>query len=176
MSVQYGRFDWNFCPICGDDLHLADDGQGQRPHCAKCNRFYYSNPTPAACCLLRNDKDELLFVQRSIEPRKGMWGFPGGFVEVGETPEEGALRELEEETGLRGHGTELVGVTSRGSMGGGVIVMGYRILEWEGEMTAMTDAMDAAFFPLSKRPPVAFEVHQDLLKIYDHLVEVGRFS
>lgn len=168
MTVQYGRFEWNFCPVCGGGLHMADDGQSMRPHCADCHRFYYSNPVPAACCFVSNDRDELLFVQRSIEPRKGMWSLPGGFVEVGETTEEAALRELEEETGLKGRGTHLVGTTTRASkITGGIIVLGYSVDEWEGEMVAMTDAMDLGFFSEEKRPPLAFEVHINLLKTYD---------
>lgn len=170
MATVYGRFAWNFCPVCGKTLVIANDGQDPRPHCADCHRFYYSNPVPAACCFVTNERDELLFVQRSVEPRKGMWSLPGGFVEVGETTEEAALRELEEETGLRGRGTHLVGATTRASqMTGGILVLGYAIAEWEGEMVAMTDAMDAGFFSVAKRPVLAFEVHIDLLAKYDEM-------
>ena len=104
MTSNYGRFEWKYCGICGLKLAKADDGESLRPHCAPCNRFYYSNPVPAACCFLTNDQGELLLVQRSIEPRKGMWTLPGGFVETGETTEAAAVRELSEETGLTGKG------------------------------------------------------------------------
>ena len=83
MTSNYGRFEWNHCAICGLALVEADDGQSLRPHCKPCNRFFYSNPVPAACCFLTNEAGELLLVQRSIEPRKGLWTLPGGFVEVG---------------------------------------------------------------------------------------------
>ncbi len=167
MSVKYGRFEWNHCPICGDVLISADDGQSMRPHCPPCERFYYSNPAPAACCFLTNDAGELLLVQRSIEPRKGLWTLPGGFVEMGETTDQAALRELEEETALRGEGTSLLGVSTISSKHGGVIVIGYKVERWEGELDAKTDAMDAAFFSFENRPEIAFEVHQNLLRIYD---------
>jgi ADP-ribose pyrophosphatase YjhB (NUDIX family) len=169
MSVKYGQFEWNHCPICGEALISADDGQSMRPHCPPCERFYYSNPTPAACCFLTNDAGELLLVQRSIEPRKGLWTLPGGFVEMGETTDEAALRELEEETALRGEGTSLLGVSTISSKHGGVIVIGYEVERWEGELDAQTDAMDAAFFSFENRPEIAFEVHQNLLNIYDTL-------
>lgn len=172
MSVTIARFSWNHCPICGGKLREADDGQGIRPYCDPCNRFYYSNPTPAACCFVRNNNGELLFVQRSIEPRKGLWTFPGGFVELGETTEQAALRELEEETGLRGRGARLFGVsTSPRRLGGGIIVLGYIVDEWEGEMTPMTDAMDLGWFHKRNRPPLAFEVHMELLELYDAIAE-----
>jgi len=170
MTSNYGHFAWNHCPICGRELYEADDGQSDRPHCPDCNRFYYSNPVPAACCFLTNEQGELLLVQRSVEPRRGMWTLPGGFVESGETTEAAALRELEEETGLIGKGTTLLGVSSRASQRtGGIIVLGYTVSEWHGQMRAETDAMDAEFFTTEKRPPIAFEVHHDLLAIYDEL-------
>lgn len=171
MTANYGRFEWNFCAICGEELIEADDGQSDRPHCPPCNRFYYSNPVPAACCFLTNEAGELLLVQRSVEPRKGMWTLPGGFVEVGETTEEAALRELEEETALVGSGTNLLGVSSLGSKHGGVIVVAYTVDEWHGEMTPDTDAMDLGFFSTENRPPIAFEVHHQLLAVYDALRE-----
>jgi ADP-ribose pyrophosphatase YjhB (NUDIX family) len=171
MTNSYGTFSWNYCAICGGKLIEADDGQSTRPYCAACHRFYYSNPVPAACCFLTNPDGELLMVQRAIEPRKGMWSLPGGFVELGETTEQAALRELQEETGLVGRGASLMGVSTRPSkMSGGVIVLGYRVDEWEGELKADTDAADLGFFHRERRPPVAFEVHQELLKIYDAVI------
>lgn len=174
MVAAYGTFKWNFCPICAKPLTGAHDGESIRPNCADCDRFYYSNPTPAACCFLTNDKGELLLVQRSIEPRRGMWTLPGGFVESGESTVEAALRELHEETGLTGSGAKLMGVaTLSHKRHGGVIVIAYTIESWEGAIACATDAMDAAFNNKENRPPIAFEVHQDLLAIYDAKREAG---
>lgn len=159
---------WNFCPICSLKLVVAHDGQDVRPHCPECDKFYYYNPIPAACCFLTNENDELLMVQRSVEPRKGLWTLPGGFVESGETTEEAAIRELHEETGLIGSGVTLMGASSlSGKTTGGVVVLGYTVDAWEGEMEAKTDAMDLGFFSHENRPEVAFEVHMNLLEIYD---------
>jgi 8-oxo-dGTP diphosphatase len=164
---------WNYCPICSKKLIEANDGQDMRPHCPDCYKFYYYNPIPAACCFLTNSDGELLMVQRSVEPRKGLWTLPGGFVESGETTEQGALRELEEETGLIGEGLSLLGVSSLGGKGGGVIVIAYEVKVWQGEMEAKTDAMDLGFFSYENRPEVAFEVHQNLLEIYDSVRKNG---
>lgn len=169
MSYDPEPFAWNFCPICGAKLEPRDDGQSERPSCAACRRFYYLNPIPAACCLVRRG-GELLFVQRAVEPCKGLWSLPGGFVEVGETTEEAALRELEEETGLRGSGAHLIGASTKQSRHtGAVTVLAYLITHWEGALTPATDASEAGFFARDRRPPLAFEAHRELLGIFDAL-------
>ena len=101
MTQEPARFVWNHCPICADALVQQDDGQEERPYCARCHRFYYSNPVPAACCFVTRG-DELLMVQRSVEPCKGGWSLPGGFVRMDEDLEEAARRVLSEKAGLEG--------------------------------------------------------------------------
>ncbi|MBI5095902.1 MAG: NUDIX hydrolase [Candidatus Hydrogenedentes bacterium] len=169
MAYDPEPFAWNYCPICGAKLESRDDGQSERPSCDVCRRFYYRNPIPAACCFVQRG-DDLLFVQRAVEPCKGLWSLPGGFVELGETTDEAALRELEEETGLRGRGAQLIGASTKQSRHtGAVTVLAYLIAQWEGALTAATDASDAGFFSREERPPLAFEAHRDLLKIFDAL-------
>lgn len=160
-------FAWNFCPICGDALVPRNDGESDRPHCQRCRRHYYLNPVPAACCLVTRG-DALLFVQRAVEPCLGQWTFPGGFVEVGETTEEAALRELREETGLAGRDPRLIGASTQPSrLSGAVTVLGYVVRDWNGTPRAMSDAMDAKFFARAERPPLAFQAHRDLLALFD---------
>jgi 8-oxo-dGTP diphosphatase len=162
--------EWNYCPICGNRLIVAHDGEKDRPHCPGCRRFYYRNPVPAACCFVRRGEDELLFTQRAVEPCRGQWSLPGGFVEVGETTEEAALRELYEETGLRGLQIRLLGVNTKASpISGAILVVAYVVDAFEGELRPDTDAMDAQFFKRHERPPLAFSVHRDLLALYDQI-------
>jgi 8-oxo-dGTP diphosphatase len=161
-------FAWNYCGTCGAPLIIAHDGQSDRPHCPRCRRFYYRNPVPAACCFVRRGPGELLFAQRAVEPAKGHWTLPGGFVELGESTEEAALRELLEETGLRAPSARLLGVATRQSpMSGAVLVLGYLIDEYEGELQPDSDAMDLRFFTRDERPPVPFSAHRELLDLYD---------
>ena len=163
-------FAWNFCPICGGSLESRDDGESLRPHCGHCNRFYYLNPVPAACCVVKDGNGKVVFVQRAVEPAKGLWTLPGGFVEVCETTDEAALRELEEETDIRGRRPTLFGASTQPSaLSGAVVVLGYRVDDWEGEMTARSDAMDVGLFGQVERPPLAFEAHRELLALYDAL-------
>lgn len=161
-------FAWNYCGTCGSTLIIAHDGQSDRPHCVTCRRFFYHNPVPAACCFVRRGPDELLFAQRAVEPAKGLWTLPGGFVEIGETTEEAALRELLEETGLRAQRAHLIGVATKQSpLSGAVLVLGYLIDEYEGELRPDSDAADLRFYARHERPPVPFSAHRDLLALYD---------
>lgn len=161
-------FAWNYCGTCGDQLVVAHDGQSERPHCPRCRRFYYRNPIPAACCFVRRGPDELLFAQRAVEPARGHWCLPGGFVELGESTEEAALRELLEETGLRAEKARLLGVATRQSpLSGAVLVLGYIIDDWEGELVPDSDALDLRFYKKHERPKVPFDAHRELLDLYD---------
>ena len=58
------------------------------------------NPSSANVALILNNKEELLVVRREKEPAKGTLDLPGGFADIGETSEQGVIREVKEETGL----------------------------------------------------------------------------
>lgn len=72
----------------------------------------FKQPGIAADSVLFDSKDRLLLVRRKFPPFQGHYALPGGFIEVGETTEEAALRELKEETGIDGAILRLVGVYS----------------------------------------------------------------
>lgn len=167
MFVEPEPFAWNYCPICGAALVLRGDGERERPHCGTCRRFYYRNPVPAVCCILTRG-NELLLAQRGVEPQRGAWGLPGGFMELGETTEEAVAREILEETHLRVDGLRLVGVSTQQSrLYGAVTVLGYAAATWEGTLKADSDVMDLRFFPKDERPPLAFRAHRDLAALFD---------
>lgn len=163
-------FNWNYCGTCGTPLAAGHDGQSDKPYCKACNRFFYLNPVPAACCFVARPNGELLFTQRAVEPCKGEWTLPGGFIELGESAQEAALRELQEETNLTASNVELLGVATRQSPNGGAImVLGFVVTDWSGEraMRPDTDAMDLRFFTREERPSMPFGVHRELLALYD---------
>ncbi len=89
---------FKFCPACGSSHFEINDFKSKK--CATCGFTYYLNPSSATVALILNEKNELLVVRRKNEPGKGMLDLPGGFVDMDETGEQGAAREVKEETGL----------------------------------------------------------------------------
>ncbi|MCC5918956.1 MAG: NUDIX hydrolase [Cryomorphaceae bacterium] len=92
----------NYCSHCGKDVlkQMIPKGDNRkRLVCQNCGTIHYSNPNMVVGCLPVYG-DKVLLAKRSIEPRKGFWNLPCGFLENGETVEQGALREVKEETGI----------------------------------------------------------------------------
>lgn len=99
----------NFCSNCGSPelQHTIPPGDNRpRQVCRKCATIHYFNPKIIAGCLPLWE-DKVLLCRRAIEPRKGLWNIPAGYLEVGETVEQGAMREVWEEAAAR---VELLGV------------------------------------------------------------------
>lgn len=149
-----------FCPYCGLRLTEKFVENRNRLFCSGCNHPIYENPTPAACLVVTDDEGRILLVQRSVEPHKGSWCLPGGFMELDESPEDAALRELYEETGLRGRIHSLIGVRSNPSrLYGTVLLVGYRVKAVSGSLIPGDDASDARYFHPDSLPEIAFENH-----------------
>ena len=118
-------------------------------------------------------EDTILFVRRAFEPEKGSWSLPGGFLELGETLEQGAKRELKEETNLNGEVVKLLGTCSHfNSVFGDILLIGMAmdINNWE-ELKTGDDAYDATFFNIKKCPILAFECHQKIFEMYINTIE-----
>lgn len=106
----------------------------------------------------------VLLIQRGNEPYKGSWAFPGGFLNMDETVERCAERELEEETGIVMTGMRLVGIYSdvERDPRGRVITAAYTAMTTMPEATAGDDAAAAKWWPLTALPPLAFD-HEKIL-------------
>ena len=83
-----------FCSQCGDSLvrRVPRDDDRQRHVCPGCGEVHYQNPKIVTGCL-PIWRDSVLLCRRAIEPRKGFWTVPAGFMELDETVEQGAIRE-----------------------------------------------------------------------------------
>jgi len=165
----------NFCPVCATNLETRFWEGKSRFFCPHCQKPVYENPLPATAALVTNKAGEILLVKRNVEPKKGQWCLPGGFVELYETPEAGCLRELEEETGLKAEIDRLVGVyLSENPIYKSVLVMGYTVREVEGEMKAGDDSDEVAYFPWDRMPALAFRSHQAIIDKAFHALGAGR--
>ncbi|WP_256546760.1 NUDIX hydrolase [Halobellus inordinatus] len=87
------------CPDCGTSLSSREIEGRSRAYCPSCETPIYRNPKPCAGVLVV-DKGQLLLVKRTQPPGVGTWSIPAGFLEYDEPPARGAVRELEEETGV----------------------------------------------------------------------------
>jgi ADP-ribose pyrophosphatase YjhB (NUDIX family) len=106
----------------------------------------------------------LLLVRRGVEPGKGLWALPAGYVDAGEDPREAAAREALEETGLQVQVGRIVDVYPSAVTGGHRGASFFLAFEAEvrgGQLAAADDALDAGFFSPDELPELAFDSTRD---------------
>ncbi len=91
-----------YCANCGSPVVFRTPSGDDRPRyvCECCGIVHYQNPKMVVGCIPLWE-DRILFCRRAIEPRRGKWTIPAGFLEIGETVAEGAERETHEEARAR---------------------------------------------------------------------------
>ncbi len=132
--------------------------------------YTYKYPKPsvtADCVVITNESQpKVLLIQRGNDPFKGQWAFPGGFMNMDETTEQCAIRELEEETGLVVSDLHQIGAYSkvdRDPRGRTITVAYLAIIDKPVIVHGQDDAAKAGWFPLSALPELAFD-HADIMK------------
>ena len=133
--------------------------------------YTYDYPRPAVttdCVIFGYDGKELkvLLIERGIEPFKGCWAFPGGFLDMDEDALAGARRELKEETGLENAFIEQFHTFSEPGRDprGRVITIAHYALVKIQEVEGGDDAAQARWFPIGEVPPLAFD-HDRILRM-----------
>ena len=168
---------YRFCPLCSTELVEREVDGLPRMVCpdSSCGFVYYQNPIPAAGAIIVKD-DQVLLVKRAHPPRIGWWCFPAGFMEWNEHPEQTALREVHEETGLEIRLTSFFEVYSGDDdPRTNAILLLYLADIIGGELQASDDAEEVAFFPLDNLPDtIAFESHIQALADYDRRIRHKR--
>lgn len=112
MSVKqiFVEYDFNgndgianlqFCPVCGTQCLPKEDGGRIRPACPTCEFVHYKNPAPGVSVLIIQDNQVLLGKRSGDNFRTGKWCLPCGFIEYDEDFLSAAIREVNEETGLK---------------------------------------------------------------------------
>src|SRR4051794_8006649 len=134
----------NFCSRCGAGLAFgAVAGEDRdRLACTSCGHIAYVNPRLVVTTFPITDSGEIVLIRRGIEPGKGSWAQPGGFLEVDETVSEAAVRETLEETGLLVEPGILVGLYSR--LEAAVVVLVYEARIAGGTPRQTPEALEIA--------------------------------
>lgn len=156
QRVMAGFDEIGFCPACGTRVELQHAFGRARPVCPNCGRVHFYEPKVAAAALVVHAQ-KILLVRRVNVPERGKWTLPAGFVDFDEDPRVAAVRECQEETGLRVRITVLEDVIyGQEHPRGASIVVVYRAAIEQGDLLAHDDADAAGFFGPDEIPPLAF--------------------
>ncbi|NOG48852.1 MAG: NUDIX hydrolase [Chloroflexi bacterium] len=152
-----------YCPRCAAELVTRKEGGRMRPACPNCGYVHYVNPVPTVGVLIEMDGG-IVLIKRGNPPHQGEWAFPSGYVEADERLEEAAVREAEEETGLRVEILELTDLNSypEGPPASGIMVF-YRARPVGGVLRAGDDASDVRIFAPDDLPLIPFRTHREAL-------------
>jgi 8-oxo-dGTP diphosphatase len=149
-----------FCPRCGGRTKKIIVGETKRDTCPSCREIFYDNPLSAVAVVAEKD-GRVLFIKRNVQPAKGMWALPGGFIEQGESVEKAAIREFREETGLKAKKAEIIKVVTTHTMYfKTLIIFGLKVTGFTGKMHAGDDACDVKWYNIDKIPGITFPAHK----------------
>ena len=154
------------CLYCGELLTKKYEDGIQRDYCPACHTFFYENPLPVVSCILEHDR-RILLVKRDRAPSKGYWCLPTGFAEAGESIEDAARRELQEETGIKGKIIRLLDVDSyKSRFYGDLLFLTFIVEQIGGKLSVGDDCAEAKFWPVGKLPSLAFSSNKKALDAY----------
>ena len=135
-----------YCPRCGREAEIE---YPRRIVCPHCGYAAYYNPKPVACAIPVDSEGRIILLRRGFDPGGGLWTFPGGFVDLGESVPAAAAREVDEELGLAIELEELLGVYSRADDRVVLIVYRARAL---GEPSTSPEAIEVGRFAADEIP------------------------
>ena len=158
---------YRFCPVCGGRLKQAilKSHEPARLICIECAFVFYRDPKLVACSIIDVD-GRIVLLKRAINPCRGKWAAPGGYVDQGEALKSAAVRETREECGIWIRIKRLLGVYS---YPGHKEVLIFYVAEYiSGELTAGDESEDSRLFSRNEIPwdDLAFQSTRDALKDY----------
>lgn len=142
--------------------------------------YKYPRPAVTADCVVMTKESvpQVLLIERGADPYKGCWAFPGGFMNMDETTEQCAIRELEEETGMKVTSLQQIGAYSkvdRDPRGRTITVVYLVIVDHPIAVTGQDDAAKAQWFPIDVLPQLAFD-HEDIMQDAKSIFEQKRLK
>ena len=140
--------------------------------------YKYPRPAVTADCVViaKEAEPKVLLIERGADPFKGCWAFPGGFLNMDETTEQCAVRELEEETCMKIQKLQQIGAYSkvdRDPRGRTITVVYLAVIDSPCEVIGQDDAAKAQWFPLTALPELAFdheEIMKDAINVYGNIM------
>lgn len=162
-ALKTSRPQYKHCPHCRSPLAEREIDEKKRLACTHCQFVYWNNPLPVAAAVIPHAKGGIVLVKRGVEPKKGMWCLPAGFMEVGETPEQGAARESAEEANVKIEVERLVHTYAAPAQ----VLLFFAAKPIDQTPTPGSDAQEARVFPLDRLPSdIAFSSHLDAINIW----------
>ena len=155
---------WRHCPLCAGALRHVDG----RAECERCGHVHYANPIPGAQAVVERD-GRVLLGRRALDPGRGLWDLPGGFLEEEEHPEAALHREVREETGLEIETTDWLGSWMQPYDGRTVLCLTWLATPVGGEERAGDDLVELHWFARDELPgpdELAFEHYVDVLAVW----------
>lgn len=169
------------CRVCGAAVayRVPDDGDTrQRAVCPACHTVHYDNPlnVVGTVPVWGNDGSQVLLCKRNIEPRRGKWTLPAGFMELGETTAEGAARETIEEAGASFEMQALFALMNVVRVG--QVHLFYRAKLLSPDFNPGHESMEARLFSESEIPwgEIAFKTVKETLERYFADRRAGSFG
>jgi len=158
-----------YCPCCGSPLYdrYLESEQHVRKICSGCGYIFYLNPKVVAGAVPLQDS-RIWLVRRNIDPARGSWTFPGGYVDLGETLPNAAIREAFEETRLKIRLDGLLNIYSYENVG--IVLIVYRATVIGGIAEPTPESQEVRAFRLEDIPweSLAFPSTRDALQDYVH--------
>jgi ADP-ribose pyrophosphatase YjhB (NUDIX family) len=165
------------CRVCGSrtDYRVPADDNRERAVCGSCGEIHYENPINVVGTVPVWG-EQVLLCRRAIEPRHGLWTLPAGFLELGESTAEGALRETAEEAGAR---IELQGLfTLLNVVRVGQVHLFYRARMLDTHLDPGPETLEARLFREDEMPwdELAFRTVRETLRHFFEDRRLGRFE
>jgi ADP-ribose pyrophosphatase YjhB (NUDIX family)/ribosomal protein S27AE len=166
-----------FCPMCGGalEMRIVAPDHKENKVCIKCGFVYFLGPKLVAGCIIA-DGYRTLLLRRGLEPSLGKWTYPGGFVDLGETPENCALRETVEEVGMTVQDPELLGIYADRNDPKPIIVVTYLAKPGAETPIVTPEATEVRYFGVDEIPwdGLAFDTTVQAMEAWAKALRKGR--
>ncbi len=169
IKEKFKKIMMRYCSECGGKLSYKLIEGKKRAVCLSCGKIHYQNSLPTVVGVVTKEGKKVIgLIKRAIDPEKGKWALPGGFIEKDEGPQEALIREIKEEIGMRGKIQGLIGVyTDESKTYGKVIVIAYQFFTLTDKYPLGKEVKEFKFFIPTQIPPIIFPSHQRIVQDFN---------